>query len=171
MMLFHKLFRSGKRNNCKPKYITILNICYLLFKQVLHMWILSKSKHAKGSRTKASLVIQGCNWNWSCSQTWKTMHLFIRHSRKPVKFAEISNTHIIFIDNYSRKRTIETKFKAIKINDLDLLMTMIHTFTGVTVEVFLSHTFLQRNMLFCWYQKPIMSLSNLRFCFFYNSAE
>ena len=51
-------------------------------------------------------------------------------------FAVISDTDIIFIDNYnSRKRTIETKFKASKINDLELLMTMIHTFMGVTSTV------------------------------------
>ena len=62
-----------------------------------------------------------------------TLQLFIRHSQKPVKFAEISDADIIFIDNYnSRKRiTIETKSKTSDINDSDLLMTMIHTFTGV----------------------------------------
>ena len=43
----------------------------------------------------------------------------------------------MFIDNYnSRKRTIETKLKASKINDFDLLMTMIYTFTGVTAAAF-----------------------------------
>ena len=52
-------------------------------------------------------------------------------------FPEILDTDIIFIDNYnSRKRTIETKFKASKINDFDLLMTMIYTFTGVTAAAF-----------------------------------
>ena len=48
----------------------------------------------------------------------------------------------------SRKRTIETKFKASKINDLDLLMTMIHTLTGVTVAVFEVILFYKRNILF-----------------------
>ena len=61
-----------------------------------------------------------------------TLQLFIRHSQKPVKFAEISDADI-FIDSYnSRKRiTVETKSKTSKINDLDLLMIMIHTFTSV----------------------------------------
>ena len=63
------------------------------------------------------------------------MQLFIRHWQKPVKFAEISNADIIFIDNYnSTKRiTIETKSKTSKVDDLDLLETTIHTFTGVMV--------------------------------------
>ena len=61
-----------------------------------------------------------------------TLQLFIRHLQKPIKFAEISDADIIVIDKYnSRERTIETKLKTCKINDLDLLMTMIHTFTGV----------------------------------------
>ena len=56
---------------------------------------------------------------------------------KPEKFPEILDIDIIFIDNYnSRKRTIETKFKASKINDFDLLMTMIYTFTGVTAAAY-----------------------------------
>ena len=61
-----------------------------------------------------------------------TLKLFIRHSQEPVKFAEISDADI-FIDSYnSRKRiTVETKSKTSKINDLDLLMIMIHTFTSV----------------------------------------
>ena len=65
-----------------------------------------------------------------------TLQLFIGHSQKLVKFAEISDADIIFIDNYnSRKRiTIETKSKTSKINDLDLLMTMTHTFKGVMAE-------------------------------------
>ena len=64
-----------------------------------------------------------------------TLQLFIRYSQKPVKFAEISDADIIFIDNYnsSKRITIETKSKTSKINDLDLIMTMIHTFTGVMV--------------------------------------
>ena len=61
-----------------------------------------------------------------------TLQLFIRHLQKPVMLAEISDADIIFIHNYnSRKKTIETKSKTNIINDLDLLMTMIHTFTGV----------------------------------------
>ena len=37
----------------------------------------------------------------------------------------------MFINNYnSRKRIIETNFRASKIHHLDLLMTVIHTFMG-----------------------------------------
>ena len=63
--------------------------------------MLSEKKHAKGLKTKASLVFQWCNWNWFSSQSWMTLHLFIKHLQKPVKFAEISDADIIFIDNYN----------------------------------------------------------------------
>ena len=60
------------------------------------------------------------------------MQLFIKHLQNPVKFAEISDADIIFTDSHDEeKKIIETKSKTSKINDLDLLMTMIHTFMGV----------------------------------------
>ena len=81
-----------------------------------------------------------------------TLQLFIRHSQKPVKFAEISDPDIIFIDNYnSRKRiAIEIKSKTSKTKYLDLLMTMIHTFTGI-MAVFCSYTFFKKKYTFLKY--------------------
>ena len=72
--------------------------------------------------------------------------LFIRHSQKPVKFAEISDAYIIVIDKYnSRKRiTIESS----NINDLDLLMTNDSHLHGCYGSILRSYFFIKSNIYF-----------------------
>ena len=90
-------------------------------------------------------------------------------AKTSIKFAEISDADIIFIDNYnSRKRTIEAKFKASKINDLDLFNDHDSHLHGCYCgSILKSYIFTKEIYFFVDTRRiclPKMSLSNLRFC-------